>query len=516
MKVFNGLLSILLISTGLAAGKVQAESLKAKAVEIDHQLNASHSPRFLNISGWMNKGLLHKKRVNLNQAYERSPDPTEFKSIEETFAVNYEFFMKDPTFKCRRPSYYNYFSQLLNTKPFEDSNCVSNHKVTLVSESANGGSPMIARDIDPSRIYQIHYLFAGKGKQMMSRWGHAMYRIILCAPGKDVGPACMNDYAQHVVVSYRANVEDMNIDYSKGMNGAYASQLFLMNMSEVVSEYTKGEFRDMISLPIKMNREQIRLFTDKLLENYWGYKGRYYFLTNNCATEAMNLLRATFPESNKVQTANIVHPLGLYEFLIKNGLTNPELLNDKKEAIRQGYLFQGVTDKLQKSLELFAGNEKLSFENFALKLSPQERKAYYEKTLAATTDKAKTLANALRLEEQIQLSREQLFAKKLGNALFGKEPMPELKDTILDDKIVEMKNLYKNLAEASELKPGYGIPLEDEFSYASPEKIKNVLQEIQSNMEELKEIAFKFFPEEVEDMKGTLENRQWILSQINQ
>lgn len=512
------LLSGLLLSFALMGGTVSAESLRTKALEINASTKAARSPLFMNTSGWMNKGLLIKKRVNLNQAFDRSPDPVEFKSIEDTFAVNYEFFMKDATFKCRRPSYYNYFSELLGVKPFENETCLANRKVTLISETAASSSPMTSREIHPDRIYQIHYLFAGKGKQMMSRWGHAMYRIILCVPGKAVGPDCMNDYAHHIVVSYRANIEDMNIDYAKGMNGAYASQLFLMNMSEVVAEYTKGEFRDIISLPLKMDRTQIKLFSDKLLENYWSYKGRYYFLTNNCATEAMNLLRSAYPANQKMQTANIVHPLGLYDFLVKNGLTNPELLNDKKEAVRKGYLFQGVTDKLQRSLELFVEEEdQVNFEKFALKLSPGERKEFYSKTLAMQSpeNRAKVLANALRLEEQIQLSREQQFAKKLGKALFGKEPMPELKNTVMEDKIIAMKNLYKKLTEASELKPGYGIPLAEEFVEASPESIKEVMEEIKGNMDELKEIALKFFPAEVEEMKGTLENRQWILQNMN-
>jgi hypothetical protein len=512
MKVFN--YSLLILSfwiTGVQAGL----TLKDEARAFDLKTKNSHSPLFMNISGWMNKGLLVHKRVNLNQAIERSPDADELKSVENSFDINYALFFTDSEFQCRRPSYYKYFSDLLRVKPFENSGCRMNHQVTLISESASGGSPMVARDIDPARIYQIHYLFAGKGKEMMSRWGHAMFRLVLCAPGKVVGPDCLNDYAQHVVVSYRANVEDMNIDYTKGMNGAYASQLFLMNMSEVVAEYTKGEFRDMISLPMKMSRAEINHFTDKLLENYWSYKGRYFFMTNNCATEAMNLLRTAYPENILVQTANIVSPLGLYDFLVKNKITSTDILDDRKEAIRKGNLFPGVSDKLQKSLDMFIGDNKLSFEDFALKLKPIERREYYSKKMNETDKPSILLANALRLEEQILLSREQLFAKKIGNALFGKDPMPELKNTILNEKIIEMKNLYKKLTDEGYLAPGYGIPLEDEFKVASIESIKSVLEEIQSNMEELKQIAFKFFPLDVEDMKQTMENRSWILEQIS-
>lgn len=494
-----------------------AADLKNEARLFDAKTKSSSSPLFLNIAGWMNKGILLKKRINLNGAIERALNLEEFKSPEVAFAVNYEFFFKDPEYKCRRPSYYKYFSDLFKTSPHAEVECKMNHQVTLISESSTGSSPMLVRTIDPARIYQIHYLFAGKGKQMMSRWGHAMFRLVLCAPGRAVGPDCLQDYAYHIVASYRANVEDMNIDYAKGMKGAYASQLFLMNMSEVVAEYTKGEFRDVISLPMKMNQDEITHFTDKLLENYWGYKGQYFFITNNCATEAMNLLRTAYPTNSKLQTANIVTPLGLYDYLVKNKFTDPSILNDKKSALSKGYLFPGVSDKLNKSLTIFAEEKNISFEDFALKLSAAERKSLYQqkiKRMTGDVERVSLLANALRLEEQILLSREQQFAKKIGNALFGKEPMPELKDTILDDKILAMKDLYKKLTAESHLAAGYGIPLEGEFIVANPESIKTIQDEIQGNMEELREIAVKFFPKEVEEMKGALENRHWIMSQL--
>ena len=490
---------------------LEGKSLRDIAHLYDQETKSSKSALFQNISGWMNKGLLIKKRVNLNSAFDRSPDPEEFKSAEESFAVNFEFFMKDPDFKCRRPSFYKYFSNLLKSSPFDSHDCQMNHTVTLISESSTSDKPIVTREIDPSRIYQVHYLFAGKGKQMMSRWGHAMFRLVLCAPGRPVGPDCLNDYAYHVVISYRANVEDMHIDYMKGMNGAYASQLFLMNMSEVVDEYTKGEFRDMISLPMKMNQEQITHFTDKLLENYWSYKGRYYFLTNNCATEAMNLLRVAFPENAPMQTANIVTPLGLYSYLIKNNITDVTLLDDQQNAISKGYLFQGVNTKLQKSLNLFVNTKEVSFDDFILKLTPNERKIAYQKAIDVSTNQSSTEANALRLEEQILLSREKLFAKKMGDALFGKTPMPELQGTVLEEKILAMKDLFKKLSAANYLAKGYGIPLEEEFKPATTEEIQTILTSIKGNMAELREISVKFFPKEVEDMTGTIENRQWLM-----
>jgi hypothetical protein len=512
MKALNNWLLLL----SLWAVSAQASSLQDEARAFDAKTKSSHSALFMNISGWMNKGLLVKKRVNLNQAFDRSPNPDEFKSIEDTFAVNYEFFMKDPEYKCRRPTYYNYFSNLLKRVPFENADCQMNRTVTLVSESVTSSSPMTSRTIDPARIYQIHYLFAGKGKQMMSRWGHAMFRLVMCAPGKPVGPDCMNDFSQHVVVSYRANVEDMTMDYTKGIDGSYASQLFLMNMSDVVDEYTKGEFRDVISLPMKMSRQEMTNFTDKLLENYWSYKGRYYFLTNNCATEAMNLLRASFPQNAQMQTANVVTPLGLYDYLVKTNIANTGVLDDQTSAIRKGFLFPGVTEKLQKSLDMFIDSQKTTFQDFALKATPTERRDAYQKTLDATAENKQVmvLANALRLEEQILAAREQAFAKKIGEAVFGKKPMPELKGSIIEKKIYEMKDLYKKLSAASYLAPGYGVPLDGEFKVATPEAIQDVLGSIQGDMQALKDAAQKYFPAEVEDMKQTMENRYWIMEKL--
>lgn len=483
----------------------------------DQKKNASKDITFLNLSGWVSKGLIFKKRTNLNNAMERSPDPYEFKNPEETFAVNFEFFLLDKTYKCRRPSFYRHYVNLLGFEPMSNAaDCEMNKKVTLISQSIDK-KPNLTREIDPSRIYQIHYLFAGKGKEMMSRWGHAMYRLIICAPGREVGEKCLQDFSHHVVVSYRANIEEMTMDYKKGIDGSYASQLFLMNMNDVVNEYTKGEFRDVISLPINMSKDQIKLFTNKLLENYWSYKGSYFFLTNNCASEAMNLLRAAYPGDKLIQKQAITTPLGLYDFLAKKKFINTDLLNNTKEAIYLGYLFPGVSEKLMASLRMFVDESTMSFEKFALELKAPERKVIYERALALNNSKSRVtlLAHAIRLEDQILLSREQQFAKKIGDALFGSQVSEELKNTVLDERIIEMRDEYKKLSAENFIVSGYGIPLKSEFKDIGAEVLEEVMSSIQGNSAELKEIAAEFFPEEVTEMQKTLENRFYILTELS-
>lgn len=493
----------------------------AKAIAIheishfyDNQINASTDATFLNLTGWISKGVIIKKRTNLNTATQRSPDVYEYKSPAETFAVNFEFFMLDKTFQCRRPTYYNYYSKLLGFSPYRADECEMNKKITLITQTLEK-KPLLTKEIDASRIYQIHYLFAGKGKQMMSRWGHAMFRLVICAPGKPVGPQCLQDFANHIVVSYRANIDEMTMDYKKGIDGSYASQLFLMSMNDVVNEYTKGEFRDVISLPIQLERSQIKLFTDKLLESYWSYKGSYFFITNNCASEAMNLLRAAYPGDKLMQKQSITTPLGMYDFLIKQKLVNANVLDNTKEAIYYGYLFPGVSDKLVASLKVFTTS--MSFEKFALELKATERRAIYEKALAELQGKERmaALAHGLRLEDQILISREQQFAKKVGEALFGNNASEELKGTALDERMMDMRDQYKKLAGENFITKGYGVPLKEEFNDVADAIAEEVLASIQGNADELKEIVTQYFPEEVAEMQKTMENRHYLLTGIS-
>ncbi|MDW8189830.1 MAG: hypothetical protein RMK80_02535 [Pseudobdellovibrionaceae bacterium] len=47
-------------------------------------------------------------RARKNALSTRSPDPYELRSPEENFAVNMEYFILDPEFRCRRPAYYKF------------------------------------------------------------------------------------------------------------------------------------------------------------------------------------------------------------------------------------------------------------------------------------------------------------------------------------------------------------------------------------------------------------------------
>ncbi|MGC3494893.1 hypothetical protein ACPTG1_29880, partial [Pseudomonas aeruginosa] len=57
--------------------------------------------------------------------------------------------------------------------------------------------------LDPVRVYEVDYLLAEANDNLVSRWGHTMHRLVICAPGRPRGPDCRLDLDQLLVLSYR-------------------------------------------------------------------------------------------------------------------------------------------------------------------------------------------------------------------------------------------------------------------------------------------------------------------------
>ncbi len=478
----------------------------------DFKTRFSKRPEFLNIAGFVSKGLIIKKRINLNQHEARSPDRYEYKNSLENAAVNFEHFLYDPSYKCRRPNHYDIFSRILNFYPNEKFSCESNTKITMSSQNM-GGSPVVIRHLDPKRLYEVHYLFAGKGEAAMSKFGHSMFRLVMCAPGREVGPACLQDHGHHIVVSFRANIQDVTMDYSKGITGEYPSQLFFLTLTDVVNEYTKGEFREIHSLPLRLSQIEKDRFMARASELYWSYKGKYYFFTNNCATEAMNLLRVAMAENKEVQKESIITPLGMNKYLLKSKIGDDSVFNDLKQAEKKGYYFPGASDKLLDSMKLLNVTEN-NFNDFVEKNDSEKRNLIYKKALDNAEDKIKIAANALRIEDLIVRSLELRFTKAIGAKLFGNDPDPKLQGTKLGERILELQSLYNELSAENFVQNGYGIPLKEEFAEIPKERIVEVSEKIKLYSGDLQEIAGEFFANEVKELKKAMENRVELLQVI--
>ncbi len=432
----------------------------------------SNSIEYINRAGFK-KGLLKPKTKNIQAM--RSADVYELVNIAESFAVNMEYFTMDPEFFCRKPSMFNYFKQLFNTDPFPTRTCKVNNTV-MVSSSATGFVPTV---IDPSRVYRIDYLLASAGKGIESGFGHSMFRIIMCAPERfdpisnrviaatPFGKKCVEDRLFHLVVSYRANVEDAKLNYMKGMFGGYPSMLFILNFSDVLDEYNRDELRDVISYPLKLTVKEREEFILKVKEEHWNYRGSYKFINNNCAVESYDLLKSALDRS-QLNSQSSVSPNGVLEDLDKMNF-----LSVKSDEIET---FKAKTDQIILAYKSAYGyklksdkDNKKAVQKFVDESSVDSRMAQFQKFTKTKIQESELNAEiALLKERQVAASSFSVMEQQILRTLALKY-RKQAADSFMNTQDEKLKNIVKETGAAfsqsfTDLsKSGYGIPFNDEM-----------------------------------------------------
>src|SRR5690606_36944660 len=173
----------------------------------DRRTGLSAEPQLLDLAGWQVKVKRPRARSAHNRFVDRTPDPYELTSPREFVAVNLEVFLLDPEYACRRPALHRYFKAHFGWAPPHPA-CADGFTY-LAAASASDGDP--ARDaagtlatLDPAGVSSVEYLLAEGNGEPMSRWGHSMLRLVVCAPGRPRGPDCRLDLQHHLVLSFRA------------------------------------------------------------------------------------------------------------------------------------------------------------------------------------------------------------------------------------------------------------------------------------------------------------------------
>src|SRR5690606_2057150 len=199
----------------------------------------SHDPRLLDLAGWQVGPLRFGLRLSRNAFTDRSPDPYELDSPTEFVAVNLEYFVLDPAYACRRPALHRYFAAHFGTaSPLPD--CAPG--LPFLLPDAGDGKALLL-ELDPARVQSVEYLLAEGNERAMSRWGHSMLRLVVCAPGRPRGPDCRLDLQHHLVLSFRAFADDVQVSSWRGLTGSYPSRLYVLPLQQVVDEYTRVELR---------------------------------------------------------------------------------------------------------------------------------------------------------------------------------------------------------------------------------------------------------------------------------
>ena len=436
---------------------------------IRRRRTVSENEQYLNLGGWLKTGFFYVTRAQTNRyRFLNSPDPYEYENPEEHFAVNMEYFLLDPEYASRRPALNLFFKEHFHFDPFPLQPSL-NTKVELTSTDPFRSSHIHEASLDPDRVYEIHYLLAGKGETMSSRWGHAMYRLVVCDPQRMVvGPECLNDVSYHVVLSYRANVMDLIIHYWKGLTGQYPSQLFLYPFLEIVDEYTKDELRDLKSIPLKLSDVQKKIFIYQTLQNYWNYTGDYYFLGNNCAVESLNAIKCALSDLT-LQNTYACSPCG-----VLTELSNCQLCDDPKTS-----LFHSERENLNKA---FSNILPLSFSNIEDFLDHSDasvRRQLFDQKVNLSQQKKILAATFSYLEAYILRRYQHLYLQKMASLILrvmeGEDVSPDASESVL--KIKKMMDLQQKLLLQKRMAHGYGLPLSG-FTLSEQPELQTMAQDV--------------------------------------
>lgn len=458
----RGLLDALVQSrgTGRTPGEVAGDAASRAALaalihELAHlydrtpQGRLSRDPRLLDLAGWQVAPGWPGRRVRHNAFRDRSPDPYELTSPVEFVAVNLEHFLLDPEYACRRPALYRHLSAHfgLSRPRFE---CAPGH----VFVQAETEAPAL-QEIDPARIYEVDYLLAEPDGRAMSRWGHGMLRLVICAPARPPGPDCRLDLEHHRVLSFRAFVDDVQISNWRGLTGSYPSRLFVLPLAQVIDEYTRIELRGLRSVPLHLQRGEIATLLERAAQLHWSYDGRYYFVTNNCAVETFKLLRDGVPRLAGERLASLT-PTGLLRRLERAGIADTSVLADAAQAHRLGYRFEPASAHYQAMLDSARAEVGLPYTDVEawLELPPHVRAAWIER------GGMRTAAALLVLESAALRRNEQRARDELKRRLFGRgRGRVEDADALPTARgLLQLEGLLTRPAVLLAGEAGYGLP----------------------------------------------------------
>ena len=437
---------------------------------------------FKNAMGLPTTGLFINTRTKPEKVDRRSPDPYEWKSSAEGLAVNMEFFLLDENYKCNRPFQYRFYSKIMDHNPFPGKHCENSNKVFSLNHALMGANPLI--EVDPERVYGLHYFFAGEGEAAMSRFGHAMLRLVVCKPGRALGPDCLKDLSHHLVLSYAALIDDGQISTLKGLKGDYASVLNVSPLTHTLQKYTETELREVYSYPTELQREKIEELLGLLQERHWNYAGNYKFLSNNCADETLGFLKALFYDRQEIAGENVSRPDTLRDLLRDKNIIDTEVLADKERAKAEGYYFPSNRHFYQEGLN--------HLYNQGLLTDPIEVEDYFKTNLpfrreiieaALATDDLKILAYTIALERVIYKKEQMAVIERAKKeALQNVQTTEELKEgefTYLVAPVMMLNPAQKN---------DYGIPSIQEMEELQ-EKMDDALKRAREEMESGKELA---------------------------
>lgn len=238
-------------------------------------------------------------------------------------------------FACRQPLYARYFK-----RRYADGRDIRCNLPVPFSVLSRFEGPR-TEWVDPKRVRAIHLLFAGKGESIASRFGHVSLRLIVCPSDNATDDECDTSLDLHLTLGFMAHIDEFSLDSFKALNGKYRAYLFASHFMDVYEEYAIGEFRELYSLPLRLDGERREAMVRELAEIHWRHAGEYRFISRNCATLLQEALRATWPEfaAEKGRSAPFARPNRFFDDVRSGALTEGDKLAPPNTAERDGFYF---------------------------------------------------------------------------------------------------------------------------------------------------------------------------------
>lgn len=384
----------------------------------------------------------------LNIFTDRSPRSYEDKNLQEYFAVNMEYYILDPEYKCRRPALFKYLNSHFNFDP--------NHSMVCASGFSVIGSNQKILTLDPNRIYAIHYLKTTPGENLESRWGHALIRLIVCAPERfTVTENCLKDTRYHVIIDFAAQLLDENISLMKGLLGYYSNAPNFQLLNDLRSETLLASGRNLESYPLELNRDEIDNFVRSISQLYWTQESRYLFFQNNCATQVMNSIFSSIqrPEIRNSITllemyspGTVITPSNLTNYFAKLGLINLK----GYAKIPEYTFFRSTIGTIEINLREFFQNKYALEKHFSL--TSQQRNSFYQVALSNTS---LTQSKKQQLVEGF-INIEQIIASKIYQS--STDLIGQVRAELFEQKKLKKQDLRQLPTAKNPEWDGYGIP----------------------------------------------------------
>lgn len=473
----------------------QSELINCQITEVHYTNYFKNCNEALSTKGHLSEGQEFKSLTRWSGQSElfhiqQSPDHYEHENINEYFAVNFEYFILDSNYKCRRPTLYNYFKDIFQITPFSDFNCPPNNKIYF----SNLSKPI---RLDPNTVIEIDFLHADSGPEIESRWGHSSFLIKYCdysdseIRNLNADKICPANRMKTIGMGFRAQILNNLINPFAGVIGAYPFRIEFTSIVDLKRSYQIEELRNLRSFKLHLTKNEIIKFVQLTLEIFWQYSGKYYFFSNNCAVESLQLIKSSVSLKHPIQGLYSISPKGLLQDLMTS-----KIISESEETIISSY-----SEVLTAALTRLKSHQKISFLDSI--------RAYINEN---PLERRKLITNIS--DHDVYKSISLYALEKYALDILESELLSKI-ETYIDKNKIEISMYTKPgsqwLVLHEYINISYGIPFDSElirdFDFAN---------QVASDRESIKKIIETYsvhFPDHVQRIIQTKENMRLIKNQ---